>query len=390
MWDVTKPIDFFSDPKPRSLYKLNIYGKYLTPLVKKLGSQVGDGAPYSHVWIIDGFAGAGSYAPDDGGKRIAGSPMIAARTAREFEIARQYPVLKCINVESDEACFNELREVLAPWSSVAENMRGKFEANVDAILAKVGADPVLFFLDPFGVSGIQMELIERLLKREGKTEFLIHFSDKTFLRMAGHLSDSEEWLPTARKVADAKLQRLDALIGTPMWRRIWDEQSVDLENALDATAELYMAELRQKIRFAHQIRMRDKLHDRPAYRLVYCTDSPHGVDLMSDIACRYELDLRDAHEAGQVSLFEDQEKGMRKAKIRDAVLAEGLSRGSATPEELIHALAPRMFGEFKRSEYNAAIRALVNERLIVRNDAVGIKPRERLKFIPPAQSSLLL
>lgn len=383
------PISFFEDPKPRSLRKLEVYGKYLAPLANKLGSQVGEGRPYSHVWIVDAFAGAGSYQPDGAGKREDGSPLVAAKLARDLEIRRKYPVLRCINVEENADCFEELRVNLAAWATVSDCIEGRFETRVDQVLAQVGDDPVLFFLDPFGVSGIEMELLAKLRDRKGKTELLIHFSNQTFLRMAGHLNEKGERKPTAQKVAEAKLARLDALIGTPMWRRLWQQQSVDLDKVLDSTVELYMAELKRQSDYVHQINVRDHFPDRAPYRLIFCTDSPHGVVLMSDITRKYEADLFKAHEAGQSSLFAASEEDVRKARLYDAVMAEGLRRGSVTPENIIHHLAPKMFGEYETKEYNAAIRRLVNDGIIVRLDSVGIKPREMLKFMPPSQSSLL-
>ena len=71
-------IDFFAEAKARSLYKLDVYGKYLRPLTNKLGRLVGPHRPGSHIWIVDGFAGTGSYQPDDGGRVQDGSPLLAA------------------------------------------------------------------------------------------------------------------------------------------------------------------------------------------------------------------------------------------------------------------------------------------------------------------------
>jgi hypothetical protein len=93
--------------------------------------------------------------------------------------------------------------------------------------------------------------------------------------------ENNERLPVGRKVAEAKLIKLDALIGTPLWRKVWSGEPVDTHAAMDATVELYLSELRKRISYANEIKMRDAFSDRAAYRLVFCTDSPHGVELMS-------------------------------------------------------------------------------------------------------------
>lgn len=51
-------------------------------------------------------------------------------------------------------------------------------------------------------------------------ELLLHFSDKTFLRMAGHVDDRGDRVPVGRKVAEAKLDTLDAYVGTKRWRML--------------------------------------------------------------------------------------------------------------------------------------------------------------------------
>jgi len=193
--------------------------------------------------------------------------------------------VRCINVERDEDCFKELEINLAPWQEVAVNFQGEFAEHLDVILETVDNDPALVFLDPFGVNGIEMDIIEKILSRAGKTELLVHFSDKMFMRMAGHIGPNDERLAVGRKVGESKLSRLDAVIGNPMWRRLWTG-SVDTYAAMEKTAELYLSELRTRIRYAHQIPIRDTYIDRPAYRLVFCTNSPHGVELMSDRARR--------------------------------------------------------------------------------------------------------
>jgi three-Cys-motif partner protein len=386
-------IDFFAQAKARSLHKLDVYGKYLQPLVFKWGQLAGPRRPGRHIWLIDGFAGAGRYQPDDGGQARDGSPLIAAKWARQIAVDRRYPLVRCINVERDEQCFSELERNLAPWTAgadVAINFRGEFSDHFDLILETIENDPALIFLDPFGVNGIEMELIEKALARAGKTELIVHFSDKTFLRMAGHLGDNDERLPVGQKVAESKLARLDAVIGNRLWRRVWTDNSRSTDDAIAATVELYLSELRLRIGYAHQIPIRDAYGDRPAYRLVFCTGSAHGVELMSDIACRYELKLKEEHDAGAMTLWEDQDARQRLTELRDAIHAAGLRRSSATREQLIHELAPKHFGEYTSTEYARAIRELVSMGLIERESAVRIEPREPLLFVQPAQGSLLL
>ena len=102
------PLDFFEEVKVASKHKLELLQKYLKPLSYKLLSG------WPRLWVVDGFAGAGCYEPDDDGLEHPGSPRIAAVWARTLEMDRGEPVLQCINVEAKRAVFERLRHNLAP------------------------------------------------------------------------------------------------------------------------------------------------------------------------------------------------------------------------------------------------------------------------------------
>ena len=376
--------EFFDEPRAVSLHKLNLYGDYLTPWTYKLASG------FRNLHVVDGFAGAGMYRRAQDGKVQDGSPRVAAVWAAEQERVRGYPVLQCINVEADAGRYAELQRNLAPWPGLVTNLPGTFAANLDAILERVQRNPVFFFLDPFGVAGIEMALIEQILKRGGRhNELLIHFSDRAFKRMAGHVVNRDR-LPVGRKVAESKLARLDAVLGSPMWRRWWQD-GADTDAAFDKIVDLYLAQLRERgFAYAAPIAMRDNYGERPRYRLIFATRSAHGIALMSDIACRYERRLYDEHLAGQLDLLASSDEKVRARELRDRVHQTGLALAAeATLEQIIHHLAPRLFGKHTRPEYAQAIRDLVREGLIDRDSPKGVGDREPLRFIVPAQGSLL-
>ena len=59
-----------------------------------------------------------------------------------------------------------------------------------------------------------------------------------------------------------------------------------------------------------------------------------------------------------------------------------------TTREIVHALTPLNFGEFLGSEYNEAIRKLVDLGGIDRKSRKGIKETERLTFVKLPQQQL--
>jgi three-Cys-motif partner protein len=375
------PIDFFAQPKIASLHKLGLLGKYLKPLTYKLGSG------WRHIWIIDGFAGSGAYETGE-----HGSPRLAATWAREEELRRGHPLLRCINVERDPGCYEQLARNLAPWKDLVTNLHGEFADHLDEILARIDRDPAFFFLDPFGINGIEIEVIEKILHRRGrKTEILLHLSDKSFKRMAGHSDEDDGRSSTAVKLGESKLARLDAVVGTPLWRPRWEGEVPDTDTAMDATAELYLSQLRERgFRYAHQIRVRDALDARPRFRLVFCTGSPHGVELMSDIACVYERSLWDAAHEGTFDLVLAEEGRKRgDGDLRDLVHRTGLVAGDITRQQIVHLMAPRLFGKHRTSDYAKAIRQLVDSGGIDRASSKGIDDHESLRFVSLDQQSLL-
>lgn len=379
------PIAFFEEVKDASKHKLDILGKYLVPLTYKVGSR------WPQLWVVDGFAGAGEYRPDADGVAQPGSPHIAARWARELELKRRHQVLRCINVEADPKVYEKLRANLAPWKDLVEFRHGEFADHLAEILKTVGAAPAFFFLDPFGVNGIEMPLMERILARSsGTTELLIHFSDKSFKRMAGHLDDNQKRTAVGRDVADAKIARLDAVIGSKMWQRVWLDKTRTTDERIDAIQALYCSQLKSKgFRYAHRIPMRDGHGKRARYTLVFATNSPHGVDMMSDIACRYRRGQYDEAYAGSFDLlWEESRRDDDIGALRDEIHGSGFPLGVATRKQLRHLLVDRRFGDYTTTDYAKAVRGLVTEDRIDRAGNKGIKDDEALRFIAPPQQSM--
>jgi three-Cys-motif partner protein len=379
------PLEFFDEVKEASRQKLELLRKYLTPLSYKLLSG------WPRMWVVDGFAGAGVYRPNADGVEQPGSPRIAATWARDIALKRGHAKLRCINVEADRAVFEQLRHNLAPWKDIVEFHHGEFGDHLDAMLERIGRDPAFFFLDPFGVNGIELELLERISARPSQTtELLIHFSDRSFKRMAGHLDDNAKRTEVGRAVADAKVARLDSVMGSKLWQRIWLDKSRDTDARLDAIQQLYCSQLKASgFKHAHLIPMRDSHDKRARYTLVFATNHLDGVDLMSDLACSYRQGQHDAHLEGTFdSIFEEHRREDDVGVLRDDIHAYGLSVGSATPIAVRRALVPQRFAHFRKTDYNKAIRALVTEKRIDRLTSVGINEDEALTFVAPAQQSI--
>lgn len=161
--DVTWPLP------PHTKGKHEVLRHYLSAWFPIIGSF----AP--RLAFIDGFAGPGHYA---GGE--PGSPVIALDVFRTYA-ARVKGEAVFLFVEQDERRSELLRQTIAgqrlPPNCKVEIATGDFEPQMTAILNSIPGQqiaPAFLMLDPFGVSGMPMSLIRRLLESR-KTELYITF-----------------------------------------------------------------------------------------------------------------------------------------------------------------------------------------------------------------------
>ena len=149
-------------------------------------------ANFRRIWFVDAFAGAGR---DATGK--PGSPLIAAEIAREIN-AKHFPQgidakrgMHVLAIEWDPERFKLLKQNLAEFTegkTACAHVRPRtLEDYIDRFLEHVGTDPVLFFLDPFGVDGLSAALIGRLLAND-RNEALVLFHDEGAIRLHGKAS----------------------------------------------------------------------------------------------------------------------------------------------------------------------------------------------------------
>jgi three-Cys-motif partner protein len=150
---------------------------------------------YRRVWFIDAFAGCGR---DDAG--APGSPLIAAQIAREIAAERfaapagvELPPrtgMHVIAVESNATRAGRLAENLAPYMTTEPRVAFGHEGVLQDFLAdlqpKIRHDPVLYFLDPFGVDGLDAAMLHQLFDGR-RREVLMLFSDGGAVRLAGQV-----------------------------------------------------------------------------------------------------------------------------------------------------------------------------------------------------------
>ena len=171
---------FFENLKIWSKRKHRLLKKYLPPFSAKVASTTRN----REVYCVDGFAGAAKY--DDGSE---GSPILIAKFSdicANWQNNRSV-TLKIINVEADLATFDSLETATQDWKSkgIVENINSRFDDSIPTILIKVGISPTLFFIDPFGPTGVRFSHLTPILQRNPYiSDLTINFDTDGLYRIA--------------------------------------------------------------------------------------------------------------------------------------------------------------------------------------------------------------
>jgi len=270
--------------EPHTRAKHDILRSYLNAWFPIIGR-------YSHRAIfIDAFAGPGVY--EDGSP---GSPIIALRTLLDHSALANLGscTFYFLFIESDEKRFSQLELEISNLGSLPSNIKiltrnSGFAAVADELATlsrdkNQGLAPTLAFVDPFGISGIPLNLIAELLASD-KSELLITF-------MADHLNRF------------ARTGQIDKhcieLFGTDLFRNA---------QGISGLLDLYEKQLHDVAGFNY-VREFEMLRadGHPAYYLIHATRSEIGVSRMKDAMWKVDrgsgISFSDRHD-GQGSLFE--------------------------------------------------------------------------------------
>jgi len=368
---------YFSELKEWSVRKHELLTKYLDGFVRILG-----GATKSLVFYIDGFAGPGLY--DDGKE---GSPVLAAKYAQSLS-GRHYS-LYCINVEIDQVLFNNLECNTLPYGTFIMNRLGAFGDHVDWIINYIGSRPAIFFLDPFGVKGIEWRHISKVLKRPYTTEFLLRISPNDIGRLAGFLdSESQE--------AAGKCQLLTDLYGfsdSGQWEQAWPSRRVE------GLVDLYIERLGQGMllggkrsyRCSYPIRTID---GELKYHLVFATRHPKGAVLMNDTIYNreetYELEVREyqnGQSLRQLSMLDiiepmPTEEEITKAKVDElkADIWRKFQGKTARRLDIRTAMLEKWFGRVKGPHFTRAFKEMKQEGKITKHSGPVFDPNTYITF----------
>ena len=230
------------------------------------------------IMFIDGFAGPGVYS-----KGEDGSPIIALNTAVSHPQSGTFNEIVFLFIEEDAKRFKILQETIGrKHPKLAAKFKcdlrcGEFARTIESLLNErsakgESAPPTLVFIDPFGYSGMPMELVARLLSNS-KTEVLINF-------MSGFM---------VRFTDEQRAEVLNAVFGTEEWRKVKDIK--DFYKREQFLVELYTRQLKAAAGavYVRTFEMRND-KDMPEYHLIFGTKNVKGMEVMKD--AMFKVDRR--------------------------------------------------------------------------------------------------
>ena len=252
---------------PHTKAKHIILQKYLDawlPIISKYNGK---------VLYVDGFAGPGEYQNHEGG-----SPLIALKSISNHKLIEKMKAeFKFLFIERDKDRCNHLRSIVEKFPLPAkikidiEVRCGEFKDVFGGILSEINNQggrlaPSFVFIDPFGFSGIPLDLISDIMSNK-KCEVLITFMYEDIIR----------WLSL-----DINEPHLNSLFGTESWKEINSKVS-DTNDKVIEFHNLYKSQLTKcaKIQFVRSFMMINK-YNKPDYFLFFGTNSELGLEKMKE------------------------------------------------------------------------------------------------------------
>lgn len=356
--------EFFQKMHDWSDRKLRLLTEYVETAAKILGS-------INKIYYIDGFAGRGTY-----GDGSQGSPLRIADLALHFEAQQKPYSFRCINVEENDDNFENLARQTIKYGSIVRNFHGRFADHLDTILAMIGTHPAIFFLDPFGLKGIEWSAIQKIIQRPAPSDVWIRFDHTDVRRLDGNFAVNERKFQIISDVFGIRDQAyLHTLLDT----------GNNSAQRIEQCIKLYQKRLQQAFQQAKGTGYADvytirSLEEEYKYHLMFATAHEKGIILASNVVYKieetYQREVQEYREsteqAQQLSLFAEIEPEPTPDEIfaeKVRLLCTDIKRrfaGKKVSRNHLHAtLLDAWFGKIKTKHMSEALKQLKNEGFIL-------------------------
>ena len=328
--------DFFTrDVRTGTIIKLRMLDWYLQPWCGKL-SAYARRAGLSTIWFVDPFAGEGRLA-----KGERGSPLIAASKSLARIQEGADVKLGIYAVERRGSAFRKLKQSLDAFreSGVPVKVKhGDWDQFVDDILQTCGHAPVLLFVDPFGLKGIRLRRLDRLISRPA-TDVIFRIHDASIHRNAA-----------------ANPSLVTEALDTDRWNHGWDlveDPDERIVIALSAFADRLQRWMGRGAEVVHY-RVRTSWSGKPKFTLVLASKNRDAIDLWHENAGTQEIELARAHESKH-HMFTDWLVAERQQRVVGWVRSHFEENEAGEGEGVMWWVRQR-YGIVKGTEINSALR----------------------------------
>lgn len=275
--------------------------RYLQALAFKL-LQAQPGRPFLY---IDGFSGpwrSGDETREDTSFSIALN--VLSDVVEKLRAKGSNPTARAIFVERDREACDELRTAVDSFGLVQSQVfHGRFEDQLDSILAGVGDAFAFLFVDPRGWTGMPLPRLHPLLQGR-RREVLVNLMAYAINR---HVGDERETIRGS----------FDTLFGETTW---WDEYvalKAEIGDGKAAFRALYLRRLQAAggYRYVTTTRVRWPGKNTTYFYLAYGTNDPAGVFVFRDTERRC---IDEQEEIAHAALLE---KSAQRSGTRDLFAA---------------------------------------------------------------------
>lgn len=348
-----------------------ILSEYLVPWSMKVGSTA------DAIFVVDLFAGAGSYEDSKTGKEFPGSPVIAAHRAVAYAKQRPKKSMRVICVEKNKEVVDRLNQRLKPFEEQTTVHTGGFAEHLEAITKEIGNSPVLLLIDPIGLTAIPAEVCAKLLQRTGKTDVFVILDFQYIHRTGGQLLADGAPDPAVSGSA-ANATNIDNFFGSTDWRSVAvDPNYLDKGAREDRYLDMYFADVlgkRYRYQSAYAVRRRKGAPAR--YWLVHASDHPDGFWLMNDEIVKVDerLTVLSNQDSSTLDSFEQLMVEAAKADHRANVKSETVAFLTKAPSHRVRfsdlraQLLPGYFGQVRMGVYSAVMKELAKEGVVTRQN----------------------
>ena len=368
---------FFKVKREWSRVKDKILRHYITCYLRTIHRR---GRP---IIIVDAFSGPGRF-----GDGCEGSPLIICDAINRAP--KRGVGMACVFSDSHPAHRDALEASLTQHinTGVAARPLADFRGALSRAL-EVGQGATLFFyLDPYGIKDLDFDTVRQIYEREPSqsTEVLINFNFKTFMRLSGNWSYGDSGSEVARKVKEAKVETVNAVMGGDYWLDIVTDPRLDKLQREDLIVGKYVERVRGFFCYTYSIPVKEldeptgavPTDDLAKYHLIFGTRSPRAVVYMNDVAIN---SLEPYFRQFKDGLLFDMTPGRYEPCPIDEVkraIVEVVAERAMTRPQIFEAVIPKYFMQRRQKDYRAIVDELTFDERSLFPDRRTMKRKSQL------------